>query len=60
MKELTVKLSGIMEITEELEMGQEVTLTVKAEVVKIEDYATQDENTKRRFVLKALLPPEIE
>ena len=59
MKELTLKLSGIMNIEKELEMGQEVTLTIKAEVVKIEDYATQDESTKKRFICKPILPPDV-
>ena len=59
MKILQIKISGIMELEKELEMGQEVTLTIKAEVVKIEDYATQDESEKKRFILKAKLPPNI-
>ena len=60
MKELTMKLGGIMPLDKELEMGEEVMLTIKAEVVKIEDYATQDDTEKKRFILKAKEQPVVE
>lgn len=60
MKELQMKINSIMPLDKELEMGEEVTLTIKAEVVKIEDYATQDDTEKKRFILKALEAPSVE
>lgn len=56
MKDRILKLTGSVEISEgeeaTLKYQKEYSLTVQGELVKIEDYSTQDEGSKKRYTIK--------
>lgn len=50
-----LKVSGQVEIENEMELGKEYNITISGQVVKTEDLDNQDGTVNRKYILKPII-----